>query len=238
MTDAADAADATDAVNIGRRQVLQGVFGAAVAAATLTVGRRAQASVCLPTPPQTEGPFYPKEHQLDEDNDLTWVESRSKRAHGAVVYVQGQVTDDSCQPIERALVEIWQACASGRYNHPAEDNPAPLDVNFQYWGRCVSDANGRYVFKTIIPGAYAGDPNWIRPPHIHFTISKRGYTQLTTQMYFAGNIYNATDLVLQKLSRDEQQRVVITGAAAGPGQEATAQVFEFDLRLGAPVRAR
>src|SRR2546430_3692171 len=53
------------------------------------------------------------------------------------------------------LVEIWQASASGRYTHPDDrNNAAPLDPNFQGWGKAVTDQEGHYLFKTILPGQY------------------------------------------------------------------------------------
>lgn len=219
--------------DVARRNILKGAMGVAAAAVGLAVSRRANASVCLPTPAQTEGPFYPLKHQLDEDSDLTWVETRSQRAKGQVAYVQGQVTDDACQPVERALVEIWQACSTGRYDHASDDNPAALDPNFQYWGRSITDAQGRYAFKTIVPGAYPAAPGWIRPPHIHFTVNKRGFVQLTTQMYFAGNRYNAADKILQSLPPEAQRQVVIAATAPGAEHDPGAQIYTFDLHLQA-----
>jgi protocatechuate 3,4-dioxygenase beta subunit len=165
---------------------------------------------CARTPQQPEGPFYPVRDQPDKDNDLTYVSGRRGVAKGTVVYLQGIVSDVNCTPIKHAVVEIWQACASGRYNHPGDqENPGALDPNFQYWGIATSDKNGLYTFKTILPGHYKAAPDWMRPPHIHFKVHKMGHHELTTQMYFSGNQYNEGDLILRKLSAHEKAAVIV-----------------------------
>lgn len=169
----------------------------------------APAAVCGLTPKQTEGPFYPVKDQEDKDADLVSVAGRTQLALGQIVVVQGLVTNQNCEPVSGALVEIWQACASGKYDHPSDPNPAPLDANFQYWGKAVTDANGNYRFRTIIPGAYAADQDWTRPPHIHFKVTKKAYFELTTQMYFAGEKLNDKDLILQSLAAAEQGKVIV-----------------------------
>ena len=154
------------------------------------------------TPRQIEGPFYPTEDRPDEDADLTRVAGRSGRAEGDVVLVRGRVLDEGGKPILGALVEIWQANTWGRYDHERdENNPRPLDPNFQGWGEVVTQEAGRYGFKTIRPGSYAADGSgWMRPPHIHFKVSRRGYHELITQMYFEGEPLNDKDRIRDSLS--------------------------------------
>lgn len=161
------------------------------------------------TPKQVEGPFYPIVDQLDKDGDLIYLQGSSVQALGEVVIVEGIVTDQNCVPVKRALVEIWQACHSGRYNHASDPNTAELDPNFQYWGKSITDEKGFYRFRTIIPGAYPADTDWDRPPHIHFKISALRYQELITQMYFAGEELNKKDLILQSLSVEDQKKVVV-----------------------------
>lgn len=176
----------------------------------VAVGSMAKAAeLCLgPTPPQTEGPFYPVKDQADKDWDLVSVKGRSQLAQGEIIFIQGQVLDVDCKPVANTLVEIWQACVSGKYNHASDPNTAPLDPNFQYWGRAVTDAEGRYMFRTIKPGAYPADDTWWRPAHVHYKAHKHGYIELTTQLYFEGDRYNSTDKILQRLTRSEQEKVV------------------------------
>src|SRR5437879_380697 len=99
---------------LNRRHLLRtGVLaGAGVLAA-----RAALASACAEeTPAQTEGPFYPVRSQSDTDWDLTVTPWSQGAPLGEQIFVRGTVTDQHCQPVAGALVEIWQACTSGRYN--------------------------------------------------------------------------------------------------------------------------
>jgi protocatechuate 3,4-dioxygenase, beta subunit len=145
-----------------------------------------------------------------DDADLTRIPGSAQKARGEVVYVQGRVVDQDCAPVPNALVEIWQACDTGRYDHPNDPNTSvELDPNFQYYGKAVTDGEGRYAFKTIIPGAYPAGGGWWRPPHIHFKVIKVGYHELTTQMYFHGQPLNESDKILKALSPADQDAVVV-----------------------------
>ena len=195
----------SDSKKINRRtMILAGAGMAASAVATKVV-----ANPSGPTPANPEGPFYPKHKQLDKDTDLTRIEGHAERAQGQVIRVQGRVLDEAGEPVPGALVDIWQANAAGRYDH--EDDPAlaPLDPNFQGWGMVRTDDQGRYSFTTIKPGAYSVDAEWSRPPHIHFKVSRRGYHELTTQMYFAGESLNDTDRLLQDVAEDQRSLLVV-----------------------------
>ncbi len=161
------------------------------------------------TPEQPLGPFYPKRFPLDSDVDLTRVKGRAANASGEVVIVSGIVSDEQCRPVEGAIVEIWQACVTGKYNHPSDTSNNSLDPNFQYYGMMKSNEKGAYSFRTIRPGSYQASVSWRRPPHIHFKISLRGYEELVTQMYFAGEALNSRDLILSDLHPEEQKKVVV-----------------------------
>jgi len=162
----------------------------------------------MPTPTEIKGPFYPIVAQKDKDFDLTLVEGRTASAKGETVIVEGVVTDTAGQAVSDATVELWQACASGKYNHPHDPNPAPSDPNFQGWAVVPSGKKGGFRFKTVMPGSYPAAPDWMRPPHIHFKVSKRGYVELITQMYFPGHPLNAKDLLL--LRKSEEERALMT----------------------------
>lgn len=157
------------------------------------------------TPAEMEGPFYPITPQKDQDFDLTVVKGKSGVAKGQVVYIQGKVVDKNGHPIEDATVDMWQANAGGRYRHPHDKNPVPLDPNFQGWAIIQSGKEGGFAFKTIVPGAYPVDHEWLRPPHIHFKVSKRGHPELTTQMYFPDNALNEKDTLLKKKTASERE---------------------------------
>jgi len=145
-----------------------------------------------PTPAEIEGPFYPLTPQKDTDFDLTSVKTQA----------------GILQPLEDASVDIWQANSAGRYRHPHDKNPAPLDANFQGWAIVQSGKQGAFRFKTIMPGEYPASSSWTRPPHIHFKISKTGYIELVTQMYFPDNKFNETDLLLQRKPLKERPLMI------------------------------
>ena len=178
-------------------------FGVGIAAAKAS-------TVCNLTATQPEGPFYPIADQMDKDWDLTKVQSRTNKALGEVVTLSGVVTDENCKPVKGALVEIWQACASGKYNHPGDPNAAPLDPDFQYWGRAITNDEGLYSFKTIKPGSYQATNDWVRPPHIHLKAGLRGYRELITQVYFKEEaLLNSRDRLLQNIKPHEQKTLVV-----------------------------
>jgi len=160
------------------------------------------------TPAQTEGPFYPVVDQADKDADLTRLGASGAVAEGEVVLVEGRVLDPAGNPIANAVVDVWQANAAGRYSHERDPNTAPLDPKFQGWAIMKTDANGRYAFKTIRPGAYPAEDDWWRPPHIHFKVARRGYRELTTQMYFEGEALNDVDRIVQNLPEAERLSVI------------------------------
>ena len=200
-----------DEAKTSRRGLIK-LGASAFAVGTLGGLGKSVASQCGLTPKQPEGPFYPVTQGVDEDNDLTFVIGNTQKAEGEVIVVEGTVADEACKPLEGALVEIWQANKHGRYNHPSDPNiNMPLDPNFQYWGQAVTDKNGNYRFKTIYPGAYPADVNWIRPPHIHFRIEKLGYLELITQLYFSDQPeLNKKDLILKAVPATERKKVVAT----------------------------
>ncbi len=216
-------------INENRRNALKyGLLGAGLTAATQALGQSRE--MCGLTPAQTSGPFYPVKDQPDKDTDLTTVRGQTGTARGDVIFIQGIVTDQNCNPVPGALVEIWQACITGKYNHPNDPNPAPLDPNFQYWGRAVTDNSGRYLFKTIIPGAYPADTGWTRPPHVHYKVQKIGYTELTTQLYFEGHTLNKQDRILMALPESERKKVVIP-IIPSPTPQGTVRLAQFNLSI-------
>src|SRR5205814_1528993 len=73
---------------------------------------------------------------------------------GQRIILSGRVTDSDGRAVPDTLIEIWQANAAGRYLDPVDDHPAPLDPNFTGAGRGLTDAEGRYRFVTVKPGAY------------------------------------------------------------------------------------
>jgi len=183
------------------------------------------------TPSQTSGPFYPDPLPSETDVDLTLLEGHTERATGDVILVRGRVLDADGQPLANARVDIWQTNHYGRYDHPDDKNPAPLDPNFQGFGVCLTDAEGRYGFRTIRPAPYPLDAmNDIgtRPRHIHFKVSHDSAEELTTQMYFAGDPLIEDDVVM-KGTPEDQRHLLITEAEADA--ETALPLHQFDITL-------
>ena len=155
------------------------------------------------------GPVYGHESVGELDADLTRNGRKAGEPQGERIIVTGRVLDENGKPVPDALLEIWQCNAAGRYIHAVDQHDAPLDPNFFGGGRCVSDAEGRYRFMTIKPGAYPwpNHHNAWRPAHIHFSLFGSSFlTRLVTQMYFPGDpllpldpIYNATPAASREL---------------------------------------
>jgi len=195
-----------------RREALKiaGMAGLGTLATGLMFSSVARAMTRGTTPQQPEGPFYPVQDQLDKDADMTQVAGHADTAAGQRLRISGQVIDiTSGAAVSGAVVEFWQACESGRYNHPKDTNEAPLDPHFQYWSQVRSDQKGLFGLMTIKPGAYPADDTWVRPPHIHVKVHKTGYPSLTTQIYFAGDALNASDKILQKLTPNQRSMVIV-----------------------------
>ena len=216
----------TERIDRRRLFVHAGAAGIGVLATELL-----RAQTCQKVPPQTEGPFYPVTRRADEDFDLTQVAGRQVGALGDAVLVRGVVQNELCEPIPGTLVEIWQACAAGRYDHPDETNlSVPLDPNFQYWGRVTTPAAGSYGFKTVIPGLYPG-----RTRHIHFRVVAPNTPSLTTQMYFAGEPRNGSDAIYRSLGL-AGQRLVTVEYARDPATGLRLATFNITLgRRGVPL---
>jgi protocatechuate 3,4-dioxygenase beta subunit len=211
------------AARIARRQL----FAVSLAGAALaTVPWRVWAQERVPTPRQTAGPFYPTEIPGDNDNDLVAVKGKDGIAKGEILLLAGTVMDVSGRPLPGARVEIWQCNAFGRYLHPADSNPAPLDPNFQGYGQFVTNAEGGYNFRTIKPVQYPG-----RTPHIHFRVAGNGIAPFVTQMYVAGEPGNARDGLLSSIRDERARRSVIVELARGRGGEALAGRFDIVLRV-------
>jgi protocatechuate 3,4-dioxygenase beta subunit len=155
----------------------------------------------VPTAEMTLGPFFPREFAAGA-NDLTQL--GGKRAQGEVIEVTGRVIQLDGKALDNVVLEIWQADAQGRYDHP----------EFFGWGRAATDANGVFLFKTIKPGASPG-----RAPHINFLILYSGLMrQLQTVMFF----HNADDPVLNAVAPGMRERLVAKRRGSG---------YVFDIRL-------
>ena len=155
-----------------------------------------------PTPDQPKGPFYPITKPMEHDQNLFLF--NGKKAFGTKVHLQGIVKDLDGNSLDGVKIEIWQACATGKYNHEYDPNPAPADLNFQYYGISTTGENGSYSFDTIVPGPYLANERtgWVRPPHIHFFIQKEGFEPLITQLYFSGESLGKDEVLCYQVKED------------------------------------
>ncbi len=134
-----------------------------------------------PTPADARGPFYPDILPPDTDNDLVHIRGQGGSAAGPVLELTGRVTDTEGQPLVGVRLELWQTDTFGRYIHSGDPEPARRDPGFQGFGFALTDAMGRYRFRTVVPGGY-----WTRPPHHHVRLLVDGREVLVTQLYHPG----------------------------------------------------
>ncbi|GAC1400996.1 MAG: protocatechuate 3,4-dioxygenase subunit alpha [Ktedonobacteraceae bacterium] len=176
------------------------------------------------TSSQTVGPFFAPAllRQGACRNVLTERETVGER-----IRIEGRVLDGDGVPIPDALVEIWQANAHGRYNHPTDQGPALLDPSFIGFGRSGTNEDGRYWFETIKPGPVPFDEKRQQAPHICVTVFARGLlNHLVTRLYFANEPTNTFDPVLQRVPDDRRGTLL-----AQRREEGTESVYLFDMIL-------
>ena len=221
-----------------RRQWLQIGLGTVLSGMSLKLlAKKSPQNVCIATHDESMGPFHPNKDQRDKDFDLTRLSGSHKSAQGKVIYVRGKVIDENCALLKGALVMIWQANAYGKYNHEYDTQKGKDDPNFQGFGQVLTNDKGEYGFKTIKPAAYPvnEEDNLWRTPHIHFKVSKRGYHELTTQMYFADEVLNEQDLFASVLSDMEKSQVIRKLLQGTADTEDDPSFVQFDL-IVKPVR--
>lgn len=122
-----------------------------------------------------EGPFY----KSGAPHRAILATSKDR---GVPFAVSGLVMGTDCKPLAGADLDIWQADASGAYDNDG----------FRFRGALTTDAQGRWQLRTIIPGRYLNGSQY-RPAHIHVKVRAKDRAELTTQLYFAGDPYNAKD---------------------------------------------
>ena len=176
------------------------------------------------TSSQTVGPFF-SGALLREDarrNVLVGPETAGER-----IRIEGHVYDGDGAPVADAMVEIWQANAQGRYNHPLDQRAEPLDPAFVGFGRSGTDDAGRYWFETVKPGPVPFDRERSQAPHIVVTVFARGLlNHAVTRLYFEGEAANEADPVLRRVPRDRRATLLaLREQGDGP------PVYRFDIVL-------
>jgi protocatechuate 3,4-dioxygenase beta subunit len=124
-----------------------------------------------PTRAQTAGPYFKPNAPLKRD-------LAADVAVGERLLVGGFVLEVGCRPASQALVQLWQADATGAYDNQG----------FKLRGHQFTDERGLWWFSTIVPGLYPG-----RTRHLHVKVQRAGGPVLTTQLYFPDEPWNSRD---------------------------------------------
>jgi protocatechuate 3,4-dioxygenase, alpha subunit len=167
------------------------------------------------TPSQTVGPFF--DYALPYEGGERLVAPGDPDA----ISVVGAVFDGDGEPVDDALIEIWQANRHGRYAHPEDTREElPLEDGFTGFGRCPTDAEGRFEFVTVKPGAADG-----QAPHISVCVLARGLLRhLYTRIYFPDETgANAADPLLASIEDERLRRTLVARSLNG--------VLAFDIHL-------
>ena len=185
--------------------------------------------------PQTQDDLrvasFPESILRPHDADLT--RHGTGEPLGQRIVVAGRVLDEDGAPVRRSLIEVWQCNAAGRYAHARDQHDAPLDPNFQGYGKLLTDDQGNYRFMSIRPGAYPwrNHFNAWRPAHIHFSLFGNAYAQrLITQMYFPGDPLLPIDPIYQSAPAGARERLV-SAFDLSLTVEGIALGFRFDIVL-------
>jgi len=184
------------------------------------------------TPSQTVGPFFA--FGLTPHGQYDWKDTYTNNlvtpdASGERIRIEGRVIDGDGRPIDDAMIEIWQADASGRYAHPADQRALP-NAAFRGFGRAGTDRDGAFAFDTIKPGAVPGPDGAQQAPHIVIALFARGMLRhCYTRLYFDDEVANATDPILA-LVPPERRPTLIARRRIPPGPD-EASIYLFDIRV-------
>lgn len=187
-----------------------------------------------PSASELTGPVFGHAMLDDLDNDLIANCARNGEAIGERIIVHGRVLDENARPQPGVLIEIWQANAGGRYRHVNDGYMAPLDPNFGGCGRCLTDAEGAYAFRTVRPGPYPWRNNgsdW-RPAHIHLSMFGASFAQrLVTQLYFEGDPLIALCPIVNTIADPRAIDMLVAKLDMGEMRPFDCLAYRFDIVL-------
>ncbi|MGA7293611.1 MAG: protocatechuate 3,4-dioxygenase subunit alpha [Terriglobales bacterium] len=165
------------------------------------------------TTSQTVGPFF--------KIGLQWLYLDNLVAEGVSgerVTIQGRVFDGDSVPVPDAILEIWQANAHGRYNHPEDTQNKPLEPGFKGFARVPVNSQGLFRLATIKPGPVTGPGGRDQAPHLLISLFMRGVLRrLVTRMYFPDDDRNSTDPILNLVEPARRSTLVARKTAGVPG---------------------
>jgi protocatechuate 3,4-dioxygenase alpha subunit len=173
------------------------------------------------TPSQTVGPFFHYALPYDGGETLT-----NEATLGQRIVIEGRLYDANGAPVTDAMIEIWQANAQGRYNHPEDTQDKQLDPNFWGFGRAPTDEQGWWRFHTVKPGQAAGPAGTIQAPHVAISIFARGVLKrLATRLYFGDEAAaNAADPILAVVPEGRRATLIAERSTDAP-------VYRLDIFL-------
>lgn len=182
------------------------------------------------TPERTEGPFYPRQLPLDQDNDLILIKDSTTPAVGEITHLTGRILDRKGNPIKGATIEIWQCDAKEVYHgtSDSDEKKDQLDPHFQGFGHFTTASDGGYRFRTIKPVPYPGRP----APHIHIKLKKGDRELLTTQLMIAGHPGNDRDGVLNDAIDLLDKELLMTEFVPLKGTKTPEWNAAFDIVVG------
>ncbi len=165
------------------------------------------------TTSQTVGPFFRIGFEwLNRDNLV------GEGVSGERVTIQGRVFDGDGVPVPDALMEIWQANAHGKYDHPEDTQDKPLEAGFRGYGRVPVSSEGLFRLATIRPGPVPGPKGKEQAPHLVISIFMRGLLKrLVTRMYFPDDPRNDSDPILNLVEPARRSTLIASKTAGGPG---------------------
>jgi hydroxyquinol 1,2-dioxygenase len=150
------------------------------------------------TPATVLGPFH-----IEGSPELGYGADMSEGLTGTPLYLHGTVRDLAGEPVQGAVLDVWQADTEGLYEsqHPEIDE-ARLRAKY------TTREDGSYCVRTITPLGYTipmdgpvGDLigrteiSHFRPAHIHFLINVPGFEPLITHLFEEGAQYLDSDVV-------------------------------------------
>ena len=163
------------------------------------------------TTSHTVGPYY--------HIGLTWLNREDLANAGTLgerVAITGQVVDGNGEGVNDAMLEVWQANAAGKYDHPEDDQDKALDPNFEGFGRVPVDGEGRFRFSTIKPGSVPGLKGTTQAPPLVVLVFARGLVKhLLTRIYFDGEAANGDDPLLASVPAERRHTLVAKTDASG-----------------------
>jgi len=176
----------------------------------------------IPCPSQTVGPFF----HLGLTDPYSISKIAGPNVRGERVKLICTVHDGEGAPIPDAMLEIWQANADGKYNHPDDFQEKPIEEGFRGFGRLASDNKGNCVFETVKPGRVHSWKAAPQAPHLEVSVFARGVLKrLPTRIYFAGDPANQEDPVLALVPADRRDTLMAQRDPNKPG------VWLFDIYL-------